>query len=354
MGPRNPLAVTYIGMPIGITVEGANIMTRTFMIFGQGALRAHPYAFKEVNAVEKGDTKAFDEAFWGHIGHVVRNLIRSIVLSTTRAHLVWSPIGGPSRRYIQKLNWVSATFAFMADLSMGLLAGDLKVKEKLTGRFADILSWMFIATATIKRYEEEGRKPEDKRLLDFSMAVAFQKIQDAFDGIFGNMYASSLPWIVREPVYWFFKGPVRWWSRLNFVGLAPTDRLTHKVAYGLLNSETQRERLTAGIYISGKLNDGLGRLENAYKVIRQADVVDKKIRAATKAKKLKKKSPTLLDDALAAGVITQAEHQLITEAERLRWDAIQVDDFNQEEYLSGILGHKTGKPSAQEGKTATV
>ncbi|MGZ3722361.1 MAG: acyl-CoA dehydrogenase, partial [Bdellovibrionales bacterium] len=151
MGERNTLAVTYIGTPIGITVEGANILTRTLMIFGQGALRAHPFAFKEVNSIERGDLKGFDEAFWGHMGHIVRNLIRCVFLSVTRAHLVMSPVGGPSRRYIQKLNWVSASFAIMTDLSMGMLGGKLKIKEKLTGRFADILSWMFIATAVIKR-----------------------------------------------------------------------------------------------------------------------------------------------------------------------------------------------------------
>ncbi len=327
MGPRNQLAVTYIGTPIGITVEGANILTRTLMIFGQGALRAHPYAFKEVNAVEKGDVKAFDAAFWGHIGHVVRNLVRAVVLSTTRAYFVWSPVGGPARRYVQKLNWISATFAILADLSMGMLGGKLKVKEKLTGRFADILSWMFIATAVIKRFEEEGRQKEDKMLLDLSMAIAFQKIQDAFDGIFGNMDVPVL--------YWFFKGPLRWWSRLNFVGLAPTDRLTQRVATGMMRYEGQRDRLSKGIYMPTKAGEAIARLEAAVKVIRQAEAVDKKIRDAVKAKTLKKKSKTLLEDALKAGVITAQEHQLVAEAERARWDAIQVDDFSQEEYLAG-------------------
>lgn len=329
MGPRNQLAVTYIGTPIGITVEGANILTRTLMIFGQGALRAHPYAFKEVDAVENGDVKAFDQAFWGHIGHVVRNLVRAIVLSCTRAHFVWSPVGGPSRRYVQKLNWISATFAIMADLSMGMLGGKLKIKEKLTGRFADVLSWMFIATAVVKRFEEEGRIKEDKMLLDFCMAVAFQRIQDAFDGIFGNMDVPGL--------YWFFKGPVRWWSRLNFVGLAATDRLTHRVATGMMRYEEQRDRLTNGMYMPTKAGEAIARLEAAWKIVRQAEAVDKKIRAAITEKKLKKKSKTLLEDALSAGVITGQEHQLLAEAERQRWDAIQVDDFSQEEYLAGLI-----------------
>jgi acyl-CoA dehydrogenase len=325
LGERNTLAMTYIGTPIGITVEGANILTRTLMIFGQGALRAHPYAFKEVNAIEKNDLTAFDNAFWGHVSHIVRNMIRCIFVSVTRAHLVWSPIGGPSRRYIQKISWVSASFANMTDLCMGMLGGKLKIKEKLTGRFADILSWMFIATAVIKRFEEEGRRPEDKMFLDFSMAVAFQKIQDAFDGIFANMDVVG--------VYWFFKGPVRWWSRLNFIGLAPTDRLTHRVANALLTNVEQRDRLTKGIYMPTDPNEALARLEKTFNTLLKADAVDKKIRGAVHQKVLNKKSKTLLEDALKAGVITATEQALLSEAEKMRWDAIQVDDYSQDEYV---------------------
>lgn len=330
MGPRNTMAITYIGTPIGITVEGANILTRTLMIFGQGALRAHPYAFKEVNAIGKNDLKAFDEAFWGHIGHIVRNLVRSVVLSLTRARLVWSPVGGPSRRYVQKLAWISASFAIMADLSMGLLGGKLKMKEKLTGRFADVLSWMFIASAVIRRYEDEGRRPEDKIFLDWCMAQAFAKIQDAFDGIFGNMDVPGL--------YWFFKGPMRWWSRLNFVGLAPTDRLTHRVAQAMLYDEGLRDRLHKGIYVPTKSGEAIARLDHAYKVIRQAEAIERKVRDAVKAKKLNKKSKSLIEDALNAAVITTSEKEALVEAERLRWDAIQVDDYSEEEYVSGFNG----------------
>lgn len=327
MGKRNLMATTYIGTPIGITVEGANILTRTLMIFGQGALRAHPYAFKEVNAIENNDLKAFDEAFWGHIGHIVRNFARALVLTATRARLVCSPLSGPSRRYVQKLNWVSATFAIMADLSMGLLGGQLKVKEKLTGRFADILSWMFIATAVIKRFEDEGRRPEDKIFLDYSMAVAFQKIQDAFDGIFGNMDVFGL--------YWLFKGPIRWWSRLNFIGLAPTDRLTHRVANAMQTNADQRDRLSDGIYMPTQEGEALARLESAYNAIMEANSIELKVRKAVKAKKLNKKSRTLLDDAVAGGVITAAEKAKMADAETKRLDAIQVDDFSEEEYVHG-------------------
>lgn len=341
LGSRNTMAITYIGMPIGITVEGANILTRTLMIFGQGALRAHPYAFKEVNAIEKNDLKAFDEAFWGHIGHIVRNLTRSVVLSVTRGYFAWSPVGGPSRRYIQKLSWISASFAIMTDLAMGMLGGKLKIKEKLTGRYADVLSWMFIATAVIKRYEEEGRKPEDKIFLDFAMATAFQRIQDAFDGILANFDVFGLRW--------FFSGPLRWWSRFNFVGLAATDRLTHRVADAMLYNQEQRDRISKGIYFPAKPTEGLARLEIAYNAIRAAEAVDKKIRAAIHARKLNKKSKTLIEDALKAGVITAQEQGMIAEAERLRWDAIQVDEFTQEEYLSGDVKPAQAAPMQTAG-----
>lgn len=323
MGQRNTIATMYIGVPIGITVEGANIMTRTFMIFGQGALRAHPYAFREVNAIEQWNVREFDSAFWSHIGHIVQNLTRSVVLSVTRARLVLSPASGPARRYVQKLNWCAASFALMADISMIVFGGKLKVKEKLTGRFADVLSWMLIATAVLKRYEHEKNK-EDKIYLDYAMATAFQKIQEAFDGIFANMDVFGL--------YLFFKGPVRWWSRLNFVGLAPTDRLSHRVAHSILSNETQRNMLSNGIYMPVDPSQALRRLEKAFQKIRAAEPIEKKLRAGIKAKGLDKKAKNVLDLAQNAEVITKEEKNILLEAERLRLDAIQVDSFTQEEY----------------------
>ncbi len=157
-GPRNPIAAAYIGIPVSITVEGANILTRTLMVFGQGAIRCHPYALKEMVALQNRDVKAFDAAFWPHIGHVVRNAFRGIGLSLSRGWLAGSPVGGPAATYWRKMQWSSATFAFLADLAMGTLGGDLKRKEKLTGRFADIFSWMYFGTAVLARFEAEGRQ----------------------------------------------------------------------------------------------------------------------------------------------------------------------------------------------------
>lgn len=333
MGKRNKLATTYIGTPIGITVEGANILTRTLMVFGQGALRAHPYAFKEVDAVENNDVDAFDRAFWGHIKHVVRNKHRSLLLSATRGYLASSPVGGPVKRYYQKLAWSSASFAILADLSMGLLGGKLKVKEQITGRFADILSNMFIGTAILTRWEAEGRKKDDLPLVHHSMTVLFSKIQASFDGIYANMDVPFIGWI--------FKGPVRWWSQLNPIAKEPSDRLTNEVAKAMMENLEVRDRLSQGIYMPKDPESAMGRLEAAFQAIKKAEPVEKKLKKAMRKKELPKAPLDLiLDEAFEKKLISKDEYELIKEAEEKRMDAIQVDDFTDEEYLPGATpGH---------------
>jgi acyl-CoA dehydrogenase len=326
-GPRNLLAHFYIATPIGITVEGANILTRTLIIFGQGALRAHPYALAEVNAIAARDLRAFDAAFWGHIGHIVRNMSRSIVLSLTRGLFAPSPVSGPTARYYRKLSWASATFAILADIAMGALGGSLKLKEKLTGRFADVLSWMYIGTAVLRRYEADGRLKEDLPFVHFTMTHALYEIQKAFDGIFGNLPVPGLTW--------FFAGPLRIWSNLNALAGEANDKHTHKIATLILSDSEQRLRHTDGIYMPANSTEQLGLLEEAFRVVKRAETVDRKVRAAIKSKVLPKaKGAALYSSALEKGVITTEEHALLARAEELRAAAIQVDDFSQEEYLS--------------------
>lgn len=330
MGPRNAIATGWISIPISITVEGANILTRTLMIFGQGALRAHPFAFKEVDAVQNGNLKEFDVAFWGHMGHIVRNTFRSVLLSVTRGHLASSPHKGAAAKYFRKLAWASASFAILADLAMGLLGGKLKVKEKLTGRFADIMVWMFIASAVLRKFEADGSQKDHEPLLHYSMSLAFHKIQTAFDGIFSNM---DMPIIGL-----FFRGPIRWWSRLNTMSFEPKDRDGHLVVKGMMTNESVREVLSRGIYIPEDPNDSFGRTEKAYNKIREALPLEKKIKAAIRKKQLPKgRIIAVLDQAVAEGVLTTSEGELIREAEKLRYDAIQVDAFNDKEYGPGGL-----------------
>lgn len=325
-GPRNVMAHPYIATPIGITVEGANIMTRTLIIFGQGALRAHPYAYKEVAAVENNDLKGFDKAFWGHIGHIVANLCRSILLSVTRGIFVCTPTGH-NRRIYQKLAWTSAVFALMADVAMGSLGGALKTKGKLTGRFADILSWMYLITCVLRRYEEEGHRKEDLPLVQYAANYGFQQIQAGFEGIFQNLKVPGLTW--------FFRGPVNWWARFNSLDGQVSDKLSHKVADLIQQDSEQRERLTQGIYLPSDPNDPLARLDQAFKMVKKAEDIERKIRRAVRAKTLpKKRVSELLDLAVEKSVITKEEFAIIKKAEEMRNDAIQVDSFTQERYLA--------------------
>ena len=343
MGSRNVLAIPYIGIPISITVEGANILTRTLIVFGQGALRAHPYAFKEVNSIERNDLRGFDEAFWGHIGHIARNKVRALVLSFTRGYVAVVPGGSVTRRHFQRLAWASASFAILADLSMGLLGGKLKVKEKITGRFADILSWMFMATATLRRFEAEGCRKEDIPYLEYSMQIAFHNMQQAFDGIYANMDVPVIGFL--------FKHVVGWWSGMNKFSNEPSDALTHELANLMLQDNEQRERLTAGIYIPKDADQGLGRLEKALKAIHQEEGIDKKIRAAVKARTLaRKKGPALLEEAVQKGVISAEEQRIYAEAEKLRYDAILVDDYSQEEYVSPHVGGSSLRIASNGGE----
>ncbi len=330
LGPRNLLANSYVAAPIGITVEGANIMTRALIIFGQGALRAHPYAFKEVSAVEKGDVKGFDRAFFGHIGHVVRNLFRSVLLSLTRGRLAFSPVGGPVAAYYRKLSWVSASFAIMADVAMGALGGSLKIREKITGRFADILSWMYLGFAVLRRYEAEGRRKEDLPFVHYGMHYALHQIQNAFDGIFENIGVPGLGW--------FFGGPIAWWSHINSIGDEASDEITHKIARLIQTDGEQRDRMTEGLFYPKRDGEALKRLEVAFKAIKAAEETEKKIRKAVKEKKLPKaRIPQLVEEALKQGIITQVEAMNLKRSEELRLDAITVDDFSQEEYLGRAM-----------------
>jgi acyl-CoA dehydrogenase len=326
-GPRNLLAHFHIATPIGITVEGANILTRTLIIFGQGALRAHPYALAEVNAIAARDLRAFDQAFWGHIGHIVRNLSRAIVLSLTRGAFAGSPVAGATARYYRKLAWASATFAIMSDIAMGALGGSLKLKEKLTGRYADVLSWMYIGTAVLRRYEAEGRRREDLPFVHFAMNHSLYEIQKAFDGIFGNLPVPGLTWL--------FAGPLRMWSNLNALAGEANDKHTHKIASLILTDSEQRLRHTEGIYMPPNDVEQLGLMEEAFRVIKQAEEIDRRVRAAVKAKTLpKSRGRELYDAALQKGIISNDEHMVLLRSEELRAAVIQVDDFSQEEYLT--------------------
>lgn len=329
-GPKNLLAHFYMATPIGITVEGANILTRTLIIFGQGALRAHPYAFKEVDAIGKGDVVTFDNAFWGHVGHIVRNSCRAIALSLTRGLVAPSPVSGSTAKYYRKLSWASATFATMGDIAMGALGGTLKSRQKITGRFADVLSWMYIGTSVLRRFEAEGRMKEDLPFVHFALEHSLYEIQKAFDGIFANLNPPGFGWL--------FRGPLRWWSNLNALAGEHNDQHTHKIASMILADSEQRRRQTEGIFVPKNTVEQLGKLEFTFSVVKRAEATERKMRSAVKARTIPKaKGKALADSCLEKGVITKEEYADVIRADELRWEAIQVDSYTQDEYF----GHKS-------------
>ncbi len=328
-GPRNLFASGYIAMPIAITVEGANILTRSLMIFGQGAIRCHPYAYDEIDALTRKDAKAFDEAFWKHIGHVGRNKARALLMSLTRGAIASSPVSGPTAKYYRKLSWASASFAFLADIVLGSYGGGLKIKEKISGRFADILSWMYLANATLRRYEADGRPKEDLPFVQWSMEYAFGQIQEAFDGLYEEIKVPGLSWL--------FRGPIGLWSRINRIGSKPSDKLGHKVAQLMQQPGEQRDRITEGIYLTEDTDEALGKYERALKLSIEADPIYKKIHLAMKKKELPKTQARFaIKQAHEKGIISEEEAAKLREAEKARVDAVQVDEFTLEEYQNEI------------------
>ena len=343
LGQRNLIAEGYVATPIGITVEGANIMTRTLIIFGQGALRCHPFAFDEVSAIESGDVNKFDTAFWGHIGHVVRNACRSILLSLTRGYLACAPSGTHPKVKIhyRRLSWASATFAILADVAMGSLGGQLKMKEKITGRFADIFSNMYMSTCVLRRFHEEGQKEEDLPYVQFFLKQSMADIQKGFDGLFDNLKIPGLRWL--------FKEVLGAWSRINSIGSQATDGWSHLISNSMMYSVEQRDRMTTGIYwvtesthgqktvIERSKIDQTARLENAFSVVIKAEAAEKKIRAAIKAGSIaKRKGKLAWDEALGKKIISDEDYRLLSEADQVRYDAILVDDYNETEYQNKI------------------
>ncbi len=325
-GPRNLFANAYTGLPISVTVEGANIMTRTLILFGQGAIRCHPYAYREIESLSNGNIKEFDLAFFLHLKSGVRNFFRAVFLTLTRGHLSGSPVSGPSAPYIRKLMWASAVFAILTDIALALLGGGVKRKEKISGRFGDMLSWLYLASATIRRYEAEGRNKADLPLLHYSMAHALHEIQVAYEGLLKNIGEDTV-------LGWLFAGPLFWLARINPFGIPPSDKLGHLVTKLLMTEGDTKEKLTRGIYISKDPKDGLGRLENALNLYWQVQPALQKIADGIRSKKLPKKRPEdLASEALALGIISKKEAELVAKESAVRHDAVMVDSFTLEEY----------------------
>jgi acyl-CoA dehydrogenase len=254
---------------------------------------------------------------------------------------------GPNAKYWRKLAWSSASFAIMSDVAMGSLGGSLKMKEKLTGRYADVLSWMYLASATLRRYEAEGFRADHKDVVDWAMRYSFHRIQEAFDGIFANF---DVPVIGA-----LFRWVIGSWSRINSLGSGPSDRLGHKLSAAIQVPGAFRDSLSQGIPLSAREGDAGWRIENAFRLNHEAGEILHRISEAVKAKTLPKKRPTaLVKEALAAKVITEAEAKVLEAANEAREDVIQVDSYSLDEFEPNLLDVKRAAAQARPEQKSKI
>lgn len=322
-GPKNYLASAYQAIPIGITVEGANILTRTLITFGQGAMRCHPFLLKEIEAAAHADKKQgveeFDTAFTAHISHIMFNALRTFVHAMTFSAFAPAP-NTPTARWYRQLSRLSASFALTADVALGLLGSELKRREKLSGRFADCLGEMYLASAVLKRWEDDGRPAEDRVLVDYSLAASLHQIEKQLHAILVNFPSPIIGWLLRRMIF-------PWGRHL----LEPADALGHAVATIMLKPSASLERLSDGLFISRNRADATGALEYAFQLVADTKAIEARMREAHKAGLLSGETP---GDAVQAGIISAIEAQLLHDTAAAVREAIMVDDFSSEE-LSG-------------------
>jgi acyl-CoA dehydrogenase len=354
LGPSNFLGGAYMQHPVAITVEGANILTRSLIIFGQGAIRCHPYVLKEIKATRHTDSQrasiAFDAALFGHLRFGVSNFARTLVMGWTGSHFVKVPadVAPETRRYYQQLTRFSAALAFLADVSMGTLGGALKRKEKLSARLGDVLSLMYLCSATLKRFEMEGRQAADAPLMHWAIWDAMFKAQNAFEGVISNFPNRLIASVLRRVVF-----------PLGRPYVVPSDRIGHDVASLLIEPSAARDRLTAGIHIGTKDDDPVGLIERALAATVVAEPVEAKLRKAIREDRLDGKLPpgagidVLADRALAAGLISDDEAHALRSQRELVARVIRVDDFDKDLGASLLQpAVETVRPSARNHRAA--
>jgi acyl-CoA dehydrogenase len=322
-------------LPVSITVEGANILTRSLIIFGQGAIRCHPFVLREISAANDADraraSSAFDLALFGHIGFVLSNMARTFVMGLCGSHCARAPTGvaPETRRYYQQLTRFSAALAFLADISMGVLGGALKRKEKLSARLGDVLSMLYLCSATLKRYEDEGQQADDAPLMHWAIWDAMFRAQNAIEGVISNFPSPMISALLRAMVF-----------PLGRPYVVPSDKLGHEVARLLIEPSATRDRLTAGMYLLKDENDALGVIELALAATLAAEPVEARMREAFKTGTFSAAAgANRAASAVEAGVITADELTLLRRAGELADRVIRVDDFAQD------LGLSTLKPS---------
>ncbi|MEW5833912.1 MAG: acyl-CoA dehydrogenase [Pseudomonadota bacterium] len=331
LGPKNYAGRAWQGVPIAITVEGANIMTRSLMIFGQGAIRCHPYVLKEMQSLSIADygdrLKAFDRALFGHIGFGISNAVRAFTLGITGSAIGDAAGDAYTRRYYRKLNRYSAALALCADVFMGVLGGKLKFKEKLSARLGDVLSYLYIASAMLKRYEDTGRPEADRPLLAWAFHECVWRMQMALDGAIRNFPVKPVGWLLRVLVF-----------PLGRREVPPSDRLGRRVAAIITAPGEARDRLTEWTYLTPTANNTVGRMNALLPDVIAAEPVERKFLKAQKSGQfVSHEYNQQLQEAVKAGVITDGEAALLRRVREGTFEFISVDDFDPKELRAAVV-----------------
>jgi len=326
LGPKNYLGRGYQIVPVAITVEGANLLTRNLIIFGQGAVRCHPFVLREMNAARNPDRRAgieeFDRALFGHIGFTISNAVRSFIMALTHARFTRAPVHGPTARYYQHVVRFSASFAFAVDVAMLSLGGYLKKKEALSARLGDVLSCLYLASMVLKHHENQGRQQEDLPVVEWACRHLLYYAQEQLHGLLRNFPNRSLAALMRVLI--FPRGRIY---------SAPGDRLGRTVAALVTNPTQARERLGEFTYRTLEPGNPFGLLQEALLLAVQLEPLEKRIRVdGVKTGKITALDlPGRIQQALAAGIVSETEAAALRDYDRKVMDLINVDDFESHE-----------------------
>lgn len=323
LGPNNYLARGYQIVPVAITVEGANLLTRNLIIFGQGAVRCHPFVLREMTAAREydraGGVDRFDRALFAHIGFAISNAVRSFIMALTHARFTRAPVQGPTARYYQHVVRFSASFAFAVDVAMLALGGYLKKKESLSARLGDVLSCMYLASMVLKHHENQGRPYEDLPIVEWACRNLLYRAQEELHGFLRNFPNRTLSGLMRLLI---FPG--------GRIYSAPPDRLARHVA-SLVTSPTEaRERLSQYIYWRLEPGNPLGLLQEALLLAVELEPLEKRVRVeGVKTGRVTALDlPGRIQQALAAGILSETEAAALREYDRKVMELINVDDFD--------------------------
>jgi acyl-CoA dehydrogenase len=318
-GPKNMIADAYMSSPVNITVEGANILTRNMLVYGQGAIRCHPWVLKEMQSLDiegKEGVVAFDEALWSHLGFAICNASRSLVHGLTSSHLA-SSSDGEMRRYYQHFSRYSAVLALLSDSAMFTLGGDLKFREKLSARLGDLLSYVYIGSAVLKHWEDQGRQEEDRPLVEWCCQWLLHELQLAADGVLKNLPARPVAWLLRGLVF-----PLG--QRFD----APSDALGGKLATLISMPSGTRDRIAENLFVATDSGYEPGLCYQAMAEAVRVEPLERKVLKAEKEGKIGFVFASQVEEAVAAGVITKAEGDDLQKVRELVFSVIETDDFD--------------------------